>query len=865
MFIAIDLDFKTAVISAVTTIVLSPVLLLVLKITARHVLKWVDSLVDGMLYWLSRYIIHGLAARMSLKAYCRLLLSSTKFVPVPSSRDVNLEIDNIFIALNLENTGISQKNVTHATLLTTGNRLRLIGDPGSGKSCLVKRLLRDAAQAGLAKPSTARLPILIELRNLSIPETLNSSDSGEYLYSELRKLVTAMNVYRMGECFDIYSESAGLLVLLDGLDEIASTEYPRVEFAINGLAAALTAKGSNNIIVLTSRTQFHQQVREAYITSYPSVYLLKPFTPTDIYEFLTRWPFHSDVRSNVNRIYQDLTDRPTLRELCGNPLILSMYVAEAEGTAEHIVPDSRTEFYSRVADELLVNRRVRQTRQQGGRTALREMREQILGAVAFRHLLDRTQPANSLKWSDTIHELATHLGLSMEDAEIAFDELSRETGLFTIERPRESFRFIHLTFCEFFAAVQAVKNRHGGWSDLVQTQQSYEASVVAIDKQRLLEVIPFACGLLHQVDRDQAIADVASLNNNRLLARCLLETKRYSHPAWSQFTTLAHRSLLTHNAKISDEWLFDFHLFNIVVRDAAVAAKRTGIQLNTPDVDLVLQEIIGAQETDLARIIDAYAEKDAAAVFRVADVAGIDLVREFPATVIHNLDQRPFMELLLDRAEHPTSDVVGWALVFAEAGLRSRPVAEELQGRPPIAGWTKHIAAVPKDRRWILSGVISKSLYSDAVTLAASASTPPSSSLIRALQKVPPPSSYRVLTHSPIYLVLATLPVVLAFSYAAKTQKSWVVIPALCVFLVPYIMSLSLLGIRRFYHQILALRPELERVNTRITVLDRMWNMVPPKLKSTGDFFLSVRSTVATASAAFPATATRQRPPRARP
>lgn len=846
MLNTLDLDLKTALITAVTTIVSMPLLLMSLKIVARHATKWVDTAIDGVFYWLSRYILHGIASRMSLKAYCRLLLSSTRFVPVPSARDINLEIDSIFVALNLENSGVSQRSVTHATLLTTGNRLRVIGDPGSGKSSLVKRLLRDAAQEALSKPSSARLPVLLELRDFSVPEEIGVQQSGEYLYNKLRAQVDEMNVYRMGECFDAYSSSSGLLVLLDGLDEIASTEYSRAQVAITGLSETLDSKGSNNIVVLTSRTQFHQQVREAYVRAFPSVYFLKPFSPTDIYEFLTRWPFGADHRSNVNRIYQDLTDRPTLRELCGNPLILSMYVAEAEGTVEHIVPDSRTEFYSRVADELLVNRRVRQTRQQAGRTAMRDLREQILGAVAFDHLLDRTQPANSLNWPDAVRRLADRLNISIDAAEIEFNELSRETGLFTIERPRETFRFIHLTLCEFFAAAEAVKNRRGGWADLIAAQKRYEESTVPTDTQRLVEVIPFACGLLHRVDRHGAIADVAQLENNRLLARCLLETKLYEHPAWMQFTAEAYTSLVTINTVIGDEWLFDFHLFNMVTRDAKIATAQTGVRVDTPDIDQVLQSVVTDQSTGLARIIDAYAEKDAAAVFRVADLAGIDLVREYPVTVIHNLDQRPFMELLIDRVSTSGDDAPRWAAVFAEAGLRSRPVAQELHARPPIAGWDKYIDAVPKSRCWNSRGIMIRSLYSDALTIASSTVIQFPGALLPEFHKIPPPSTYRRFVGPNFLLMGAVFFALPLYCLSVFTPYSLFSTAAAVVMLFLYIALLRSIVLRGTYRSATGLIEESQDLDAFLLGLRRALRfLLPPKLRRGSESYLRVRATSA--------------------
>jgi hypothetical protein len=58
-------------------------------------------------------------------------------------------------------------------------------------------------------------------------------------------------------CFDAYAITNGLLIVLDGLDEISTTLYPRAESAINGLSEELAKLGENNIIILTMRTQFH--------------------------------------------------------------------------------------------------------------------------------------------------------------------------------------------------------------------------------------------------------------------------------------------------------------------------------------------------------------------------------------------------------------------------------------------------------------------------------------------------------------------------------------------------------------------------------------------------------------------------------
>ena len=63
----------------------------------------------------------------------------------------------------------------------------------------------------------------------------------------------------MEECFDTYAENTGLFVLLDGLDEVSTSDYARVQSAIIGLSQRLSQMSERSIIVLTMRTQFHQQ------------------------------------------------------------------------------------------------------------------------------------------------------------------------------------------------------------------------------------------------------------------------------------------------------------------------------------------------------------------------------------------------------------------------------------------------------------------------------------------------------------------------------------------------------------------------------------------------------------------------------
>ena len=251
-------------------------------------------------------IVHSLASRLTLRKFCEMKLKSDtgKYLLVPSVQDIALNVDDVFVPLLLNNQGSGQALYTHVNLFSAGSRIKIVGDPGSGKSSLVKRLYRDTCKEGVESPSKAMLPILFELRHLVVPLEVEESNLGLWLFNLLRDDVVASAIYRMDECFDIYSKTSGILFLLDGLDEVPSNSYVRVRSAINGLHRVLANLGTENVIVLTMRAQFHAQFRNDYGESFPVTLSLKPFSPSDIFDFLTRWPFNSNREENISRLFE---------------------------------------------------------------------------------------------------------------------------------------------------------------------------------------------------------------------------------------------------------------------------------------------------------------------------------------------------------------------------------------------------------------------------------------------------------------------------------------------------------------------------------------------------------------------------------
>ena len=453
-------------ITAIVTLVVAPFGVYAVLALRRHFSHVARHLLDGILQAVSQVATQRIAATLSLRRYSRLQLAGqNRFLNVPGIVEINLEIDEIFVPLTLERAGTS-RNYSHSDILGIGDRIRIVGDPGSGKSSVAKRLFRDECKKTQNGFGSDRLPMFVELRRLNIPANASEKGLGDWFLKTLVAAIKKLDVYEAERCFNVYASTKGLLIILDGLDEVSAVQYPRVEKAINALSSRLQELGARNVVVLTMRTQFHQQIRGSYTKSFPIILNLKPFSPTDIFDFLTRWPFVADRKEqNIVRIYNDLTDRPTLREMCTNPLILSMYVAQDQASGHRLAPKSRTDFYLQITEELLIRRRAKQIGASDAQALLRRQRQRILGQIALEHLCDSEQPANLIPWEHGVSVAAKVLGSDEIGATLLLRDIAKETGLITEEREGETFRFIHLTFCEFLAAVQAIQSVEDGWGN----------------------------------------------------------------------------------------------------------------------------------------------------------------------------------------------------------------------------------------------------------------------------------------------------------------------------------------------------------------------------------------------------------------
>ena len=397
----------------------------------------------GIGYRLARHLRPRAAAQLSLRDFAlNRLAASPNNVHVPAAVPVDLPLDRMFVpltALSLEQDRVPAEQIG----LGLYRRALLVGDPGSGKSTLVRRIYRDTCRRAIISASSGQIPVLIELKNLNQYSSSNNDEDGRRLFDIIKRQVVSVHTYSGDSLFESFLDGGRLIVLLDGLDEVRTDDFESVSKDILDLSEQLARAHSDNRLVVTTRRQLYVNLPHDFSSAFESHLTLEPFTADDMYEFLQKWPFkprpgEGKPRSGeeVARIFRNLASQPNIRSMCETPLILAMYVATDQITGGESLPETRPDFYKTVTDELLVRRSGRQMGLTTGLNMLRRSRQRILGRLALEHILDRNQSLNTLDWDKAVKIVQAEERLSSNEAGIRLRELSRDTGLFTEEQTR---------------------------------------------------------------------------------------------------------------------------------------------------------------------------------------------------------------------------------------------------------------------------------------------------------------------------------------------------------------------------------------------------------------------------------------------
>ncbi|MEV4511277.1 DUF4062 domain-containing protein [Dactylosporangium sp. NPDC049525] len=381
-----------------------------------------------------------------------------------------LRLGSVFVEPRIRREGDTGTAGLFDVLTAAGNRaVVVLGDPGSGKSTLARYVALSLAYDGAPADDRlaaldGHLPLLVELRTYAELRAGGRCNTFVDYFDHLAR-VDGLGFERATLLAYLASANSAL-VIFDGLDEVFD---PRRRSEITEQIAAFSAEFPRVRAVVTSRIVGYspQALRSAGFVHV----VLQDFDDRQIDAFVTGWyalamhddPAGASVRRR--RLLQATTTTPSLRELAGNPMLLT--VLALIGRRQDL-PRSRARLYQHTVQVLVERWDVN-----------RHMVETLSGVLPNIDVADKLEilelVAQSMQNSpfglanfipaDALHDvvegyLTEQFGLDRQTATTAARAIIsqfRERNFILSRFGPDLYGFVHRVFLEYFAATAIVR------------------------------------------------------------------------------------------------------------------------------------------------------------------------------------------------------------------------------------------------------------------------------------------------------------------------------------------------------------------------------------------------------------------------
>jgi hypothetical protein len=426
-----------------------------------------------------------------------------------------------FIDLHrLTSTRVEEKAtepLTPEEALAKFRRIVVLGDPGAGKTTMLRYLALQAARGQLH--GKACLPVLVELRRfvrMDVPDLLGYVDrawADRYGASNAATLV------------DLVLTSGEGVLLLDGLDEVLGGEsrdaadriYQKVIQEIDRLAA----RYPNARIAVTCR-------RAGWRGQLPAFSTLEvlDFDDEQIKQFITHW-FESDPL-RADGLTRALARSNRIHKLSSNPLLLSLIAIVYESDLE--LPERRSELYKRTISVLLTEWDAHRDIRRFARFTSDRKRD-LLEEVAWNFHRQGLAYFPKGELLSMIAEFLPTIAVDSAEAPHILAEITEQYGLLK-EQAHEVYGFVHLTLQEYFAAEVAARLGQAAIEMIsVARHDPWWEEVILLLSGRLHDATPLLLALLCRISEPApgerlAAKDDMFHSDLFLTARCLVGVPR---------------------------------------------------------------------------------------------------------------------------------------------------------------------------------------------------------------------------------------------------------------------------------------------------------------------------------------------------
>ncbi len=459
-------EFWSGVVSSIaTTLLLAMLGLLATRLWA--------IMRPNMRSWMGKLACHRPFRWLALPTYRRNVQEAYGTVTnIYLDQREKLDLDQIFVPLTLRRQGLStashlQQRTTRQILTDEEQRrLVILGDPGSGKTTMMK-----AVAAGVALRQwpelTQLVPVFVTLRSYAVrsPE----QPLFDYLAKEALPnlgLPLAESILRN------LIDQRRLLLILDGLDEVDDEQLDALGRAITFFLEDHDPDNHLRIFV-TCREQNYGQLHDPDLlrnTGFKD-YRLGSLSDREVDEMVAKRSvdFERENKSQVEFL-SAIREHDRVSELHRNPLLLTLSIALYLHRPQQNVPQSLSDFYKESIEHLLKRHDFPSQRDVMRRNDFSAPDKfQFLRSFALDQLI-KARKANrdfgDFGLSDLIGHAEDHARQSVnirpEQSDAFIREIHLNAGLISKTGEGDLYAFAHRSFHEFCAAQELVRQGDAG-------------------------------------------------------------------------------------------------------------------------------------------------------------------------------------------------------------------------------------------------------------------------------------------------------------------------------------------------------------------------------------------------------------------
>jgi energy-coupling factor transporter ATP-binding protein EcfA2 len=424
-------------------------------------------------------------------------------------------------------------------LASPDNRCSIVlGDPGSGKSTLLRYLalsLIDGSSNARLQPALAgRVPFLVDLKSYTALRAQNRCDT---FYGYFDVLAKQEGCPVTGDRLRAHlDEGLPAVVMFDGVDEIFQ---PAEQEAITKQIIAFADTYPEARIIVTSRIIGY---RRALLTKAGfRHFTLQDLDEPQVKEFVRHWytltltGSAAEAEARIERIQQSFTASPSIRQLAGNPMLLTIMAIIGK---HQELPRERWKLYDHAASVLVQHWDVKK-HLAGNDLMDEEDKKELLRRLAYAMQAGEGGLAGNYIHAD---ELQAEFERYLRER-YAFDPLrARNTAREIIHQLRERnfilsfyganlYGFVHRAFLEFFCA-DAIRVRFEKTKELPLSGLN-EIFDTRWKEKEWHEVLRLICGMIGEEFAGEMIDDLQSIDwrttdgsNIVLAVQCLQEIRR---------------------------------------------------------------------------------------------------------------------------------------------------------------------------------------------------------------------------------------------------------------------------------------------------------------------------------------------------